>query len=79
MNQKPLRAGNVVQLMAPAHSEPAGPCMVLVDQRPGDSLVWFSTSTPTSRYIGPAHVARRVALRMIKRTPQRETAPETVK
>lgn len=79
MTRKPLRAGDLVQLKAPAYGEPDGDCRVLFDQADVDSLVWFISDASPTPYRGPCFVARPAALRLIKRTPQRKREAETVK
>jgi hypothetical protein len=57
---KPLRIGDIIRLRAPGYGEPDGECVVIANQK-GD-LVWFAASTG-----GAAFVARRGAVRLIKR------------
>ncbi len=57
---KPLRTGDIIRLVAPGYGEPEGECVVIADQK-GD-LVWF-----TAVEGGAAFVARRGAVRLIKR------------
>ncbi len=67
LNPKPLRAGDVVQLIALGYGEPDGPCTVVADQEGTGGLVWFAASAQSSPYRGPCEVARRQALRVIRR------------
>lgn len=57
---KPLRTGDIIRLRAPAYGEPDGECVVIANQK-GD-LVWF-----TAVEGGAAFVARRGAVRLVKR------------
>ena len=57
---KPLRTGDIIRLRAPGYGEPDGECVVIANQK-GD-LVWF-----TAVEGGAAFVARRSAVRLIKR------------
>lgn len=66
---KPLRAGDVVQLIEPAYGEPDGLCTVVADQEGIGGLVWFTASESPSQYRGPCYVARRQALRLVRRAP----------
>lgn len=64
---RPLRAGDVVQLIEPGYGQPDGPCTVVADQEGIGGLVWFTASEQSSPYRGPCHVARRQALRLIRK------------
>ncbi len=57
---KPLRTGDIIRLVAPGYGEPTEDCVVIADQN--GPLVWFTASTG-----GAAFVARRSAIRLIKR------------
>lgn len=57
---KPLRTGDIIRLRAPGYDEPDGDCVIIADQQ--GPLVWFTASTG-----GAAFVARRSAVRLIKR------------
>jgi len=63
---KPLRTGDIIRLVNPAYGEPDGDCVIIADQQ--GPLVWFTASTG-----GAAFVARRSAVRLIKR--QQENNP----
>ena len=63
---KPLRIGDLIRLQAPGYGEPDNDCVVIADQK-GD-LIWF-----TAVGGGAAFVARRGAVRLIKR--KQETNP----
>lgn len=60
MNRKPLHAGDKVKLIAPGYGDPPGECVVIANQKGG--LVWFLAVGG-----GACHVARRQALRVVKR------------
>src|SRR5512144_3273057 len=57
---KLVRTGDIIRLRAPGYGEPEGECVVIANQK-GD-LVWF-----TAVEGGTAFVARRSAVRLIKR------------
>ncbi|HYQ92865.1 MAG TPA: hypothetical protein VES89_12530 [Candidatus Competibacteraceae bacterium] len=59
---KRLHAGDIIRLVNPGYGEPDDECTVIADQTTG--LVWF-----TARSGGAAFVARRGAVRLIKRVP----------
>ncbi len=61
-----LRTGDIIRLVNPAYGEPPDDCVVIADQN--GPLVWFTACTG-----GAAFVARRRAVRLIKR--QQESNP----
>jgi hypothetical protein len=63
---KPLRAGDMIRLVSPGYGEPTGDCVVIADQ--SGAMVWFRASDQPSQYRGPCFVARRSAVRVIRRS-----------